>query len=216
MAGGQGRSTADHYSRWSSRYDSDCNLTRDLDEAVTRQLLAGRSFDRVIEAGCGTGKNTLHFAAVARAVQALDFSPGMLAVAARRVATPNVTFHQADLTAAWPCEPASADLVSFNLVLEHIADVGQPLAHAVRAVRPGGLVLLSELHPFRQYQGSQARFSDADGREVKVAAFTHHVSDYLRAADAHGLRLVQLDEWWHAEDRGAPPRLLTCRFERTR
>lgn len=138
----------------------------------------------------------------------------MLAVAAGRVAAPNVTFLQADLTAAWPCEPASADLVSFNLVLEHIEDIGEPLSQAAVAVRPAGLVLLSELHPFRQYQGSRARFVDFDGREVKLAAFTHHVSDYLRAAEAHGLRLVQLDEWWHAEDRGAPPRLLTCRFER--
>lgn len=212
----QSRSTVEDYSRWSPSYDSDRNLTRDLDRAVTRQVLNGRSFDLVVEAGCGTGKNTIHCAAVARAVQALDFSPGMLAVAAGRVSAPNVSFHHVDLTAAWPCEPASADLVSFNLVLEHIEDLGQPLSHAARAVRPAGLVLLSELHPFRQYQGSQARCCDLDGREVKVAAFTHHVSDYLRAAEANGLRLVQLDEWWHAEDCGAPPRLLTCRFERTR
>ena len=68
---------------------------------------------------------------------------------------------------------------------------------------------------FKQYQGSQARFTTTEGAEFKVPAFTHHVSDYLRAALGGGLRLVQLDEWWHPDDdAGGAPRLLSLLFER--
>jgi malonyl-CoA O-methyltransferase len=88
----------------------------------------------LVEAGCGTGKNTRHFSQIAAEVHALDFSAGMLAVARRRVPTPHVHFHQADLSAAWPCRANSAQLVSFNLVLEHIQGVAGVLR---KAARPG-------------------------------------------------------------------------------
>jgi malonyl-CoA O-methyltransferase len=73
---------------------------------------------------------------------------------------------------------------------------------------------VSELHPFRQYEGTQARFEDAMGNEVKVAAFTHHVSEFVEAGQRAGLCLVDLREWWHEEDSGRPPRLLTLEFVR--
>ena len=203
------------YSDWSPRYDSEINLTRDLDAVVTRRLAGSGPFPLVVEAGCGTGKNTRHFSQIGSAVHALDFSSGMLDLARRNVAAPNVLYREADLTSTWPCCTGAADLVSFNLVLEHIERLDAVLGEATRVLRPGGRVLVSELHPFKQYQGSQARFTTTEGAEFKVPAFTHHVSDYLRAALGGGLRLVQLDEWWHPDDdAGGAPRLLSLLFER--
>jgi ubiquinone/menaquinone biosynthesis C-methylase UbiE len=198
------------YTAWSSRYDSDRNLTRDLDAACTRRLLGDGPVGTLVEAGCGTGKNTRHYAEIASRVEALDFSAGMLAIARERAAAPHVHFQQADLSTTWPCDDAQAEVVSFNLVLEHIQVLHGVFAEAARVLRPGGRVLVSELHPFKQYQGSQARFAGADGNEWRIDAHTHHVSDFLQAASAAGLELRQLDEWWHDEDGpGTVPRLLT-------
>ena len=69
------------YSEWSETYDSDRNLTRDLDQAVLRMILGSRTFKRAFEIGCGTGKNTPLLASVAEQVVALDFSPSMIAKA---------------------------------------------------------------------------------------------------------------------------------------
>ena len=207
---------ADAYSTWAASYDSDRNLTRDLDRDVTRELIGPGPIPVALEAGCGTGKNTRCLAQVAGKVYALDFSAGMLDVARRNVPDENVHFRQADLTGRWPCPSSHASLVSFNLVLEHIENMGDALQEAARVLLPGGRLFISELHPFRQYQSSQARFLDADGGEVRIPAFTHHISDYLGAARASGFELVRFDEWWHPDDQpGGAPRLATFVFLRS-
>ncbi|NTU56864.1 MAG: methyltransferase domain-containing protein, partial [Anaerolineales bacterium] len=66
------------YNEWSDIYDTNANLTRDLDSTVTRSLLANRRFDSILELGCGTGKNTVFFAEIGGRVHALDFSQGMV------------------------------------------------------------------------------------------------------------------------------------------
>lgn len=202
------------YDAWSASYDSGDNRTRDLDAESLIRWLTGRRFGVIVEAGCGTGKNTARLAAAADEVRALDFSPGMLAQARAKVTSPNVGFAQADLSAPWPIPDASADLVTFNLVLEHIESLEAAFAEATRALRPGGTLRVSELHPFRQYRGTVARFAGADGSVTRIRAFVHHVSDYLRAAASLGLTLRRLDEEWHETDTGEPPRLLALEFAR--
>ena len=207
-------SIRDGYEAWAATYDHDRNLTRDLDARVTRAALGGERWPRIVELGCGTGKNTAFLAEIGAHVLALDFSAAMLARARAKVAAPNVTFTVADLTRRWPCEDGGADLVVGNLVLEHIADLRPIFAEAARCLRPGGALYLSELHPFRQYGGAKARF-ERDGAMTEIAAFTHHLSDYLDAARDAGFTLAGLAEHWHDEDRAAPPRLLTMRLECT-
>ncbi len=197
------------YTRWADSYDTDPNATRDLDRSATAQVLGPLRFGMAIEAGCGTGKNTALLAGISQSVLALDFSPGMLAKAHAQVRAPNVRFAQSDLLRNWPCDDAQATLVSCNLVLEHIENMGHVFREAARCLAPDGLFFVSELHPCRQYQGSQARFTDAEGATTRIPAYVHHVSDFTAAARAAGLRIERLNEWWHAEDTQAAPRLLT-------
>jgi len=205
----------DHaYSNWAASYDSDRNLTRDLDRAVTAELWGAQRCTSIIEAGCGTGKNTEMFAAAAEAVLALDFSPGMLARARERVKAQHVRFEVADLAQPWPCIDGWATLVSFNLVLEHIEVLEPVFREAVRVLAPGGLIFVSELHPYRQYQGSKAQFVDEHGAAIQIPAYGHHLSDFLKAARAASLELERVDEHWHAEDQGKPPRLISFVFRR--
>ena len=201
------------YTRWSATYDTDRNLTRDLDQSALHALVASRRFGRVLELGCGTGKNTAYLATIAEAVHAVDFSEGMLGQARAKPFPSHVTFSQGDLTRRWATDDASTDLVTCNLVLEHIENLTHVFAEAARVLRDGGRMLVSELHPFRQYLGSQAGFTEGD-TEVRLTAFTHHISDFVTAAESASLTLHSLREWWHDEDRrdGKPPRLLTLEF----
>lgn len=202
------------YTRWADQYDTDRNLTRDLDASVTAEVLGARHFGRCIEAGCGTGKNTALLSRISGSVLAMDFSAGMLERAKSRVRESTVTFCHTDFLTPWPCGAGVADLVSCNLVLEHVAELDWIFGEAARTLAPGGLFFISELHPYRQYLGSQARFTDGEGATVAIPAYTHHVSDFLRLAMRAGFTLDRLDEWWHAEDTDAPPRLLSLLLAR--
>ncbi|MBI4791113.1 MAG: class I SAM-dependent methyltransferase [Chloroflexi bacterium] len=201
------------YTSWSATYDSDRNLTRDLDQEVTRQTFANLRFESILEIGCGTGKNTALYRQIAQRVLALDFSEAMIARAKEKVQAGNVTFAVADITKLWPCRDRSADLVACDLVLEHIEHLDPIFAQAFGCLIPGGRFFVCELHPFKQYQGKKAKFQRAE-QAIEVPAFVHHVSDFVHAAETNQMALKRLREWWHVEDRNALPRLVSFLFEK--
>ena len=202
------------YNEWSESYDTDRNLTRDLDEKVTRETLSGRKYRCILELGCGTGKNTGFLAELSEKVWAFDFSEGMIDRAKKKVAATNVTFTAADLGCTWPFQDQAADLVVSNLVLEHICELPFIFSEAARSLTAGGQFFISELHPYRQYQGAVANFKRQE-ETTDIPAFVHHVSDFMGAANKNGLALESFQEWWHAEDEHKLPRLVSFLFRKT-
>jgi len=201
------------YSTWATTYDSDRNLTRDLDERITREALEQYRYGSILELGCGTGKNTPFYTQLADHVLSLDFSEGMIAQAKAKLSGSSVQFAVADLTQSWPCKDQSIDLVVCNLVLEHIADLEFIFGQAQRVLAQDGHFYIAELHPFRQYEGKQATF-DHEGEQVDIPAFVHYISDFLNAAERAGFTLQRLGEWWHENDQQKPPRLITFLFKK--
>jgi malonyl-CoA O-methyltransferase len=201
------------YNDWSQTYDTDRNLTRDLDRQIMLGTLAELRFNSILEIGCGTGKNTTFLAQVGERVHALDFSEGMIAKAREKVKAENVSFSIADLRQRWPCEDSAYNLIVCNLVLEHIEDLSFIFSEAFRVLVEGGTFLVNELHPFRQYEGKKARFNQGESL-TEIPAFVHHISDFLKAATNSGLKLAKLDERWHLEDLNKPPRIISLLFEK--
>lgn len=199
------------YNEWSDIYDSNINRTRDLDAEVTRLILTGRLFPSIVELGCGTGKNTEFLATLGESVLAFDFSEKMLAKARQKVTASHVRFAWADITQPWNCPADSVDLVTCNLVLEHIQDLNHIFAQAARILRSGGWFLINELHPFKQYGGTKARF-ERGAEIIEVDVFIHHISEFIHTAEKNGLKLLKFDEVWHEDDAGKPPRLASFVF----
>lgn len=201
------------YDNWSTTYDADQNLTRDLDQIVTKEILMRKRCKSVVEIGCGTGKNTLLLSQIAQTVYAVDFSAAMIEKAKEKVNSVNVTFITADITNQWICSNESIDLITCNLVLEHIKDLSKIFSEASRVLVPGGYFFICELHPFRQYRGTQANFQ-RNQEVIEIPAFIHHLSDFFQAAINYGFRLEDFNEWWHEQDQNKPPRLVSLLFKK--
>lgn len=199
--------TREAYDHWSAQYDTNRNRTRDLEAIALREVLADVPFQRVLEIGCGTGKNTEWLAARCHHITAVDLSEGMLDMARAKVTAPHVSFHQADILQPWSFAEGLHDLVTFSLVLEHIEHLGPIMRKAADVLSPGGRVYIGELHPFKQYSGTKARFETEQGTQV-VTCFDHHISDFVRAAKDAGMNVEDVREFFDAKDAAAPPRVL--------
>lgn len=199
--------TQQAYNDWASQYDTNENKTRDLEARALRECLANISFERCLEIGCGTGKNTVWLAEKAKHITAIDLSEEMITRAKEKVDPAKVVFKLADITKEWKFREGLYDLVSFSLVLEHIEDLGQVFRETSQALKAGGYVYIGELHPFKQYTGSKARFDTDKGQQI-VTCYNHHFSDFLHTAREQGLGLVDIHEYFDDEDRNGIPRIL--------
>lgn len=205
-------STSDSYDAWADSYDSMANKTRDLEGEVLRKTFVNPHYGNIIELGCGTGKNTDWLSKKADFVIAMDFSPEMIKKAKEKIREQNVNFIETDLNVDWPVKPGWANLISCSLVLEHIDDLNFIFSEASRALKRNGKFYICELHPWKQYSGSKARFETDQGLH-EPKAYVHHISDYLDAAHHNGFSLLDLNEYFDDKEKENIPRLISLVFE---
>lgn len=201
------------YNSWAEQYDSNHNKTRDLDARSTKETLSRYPFKHVLELGCGTGKNTEWLRAVAETITALDFSDEMLSKAREKVTDSHVTFRKVNLKDDWDVENQSVDLITSSLTLEHIEDLNHIFQQAHLKLIENGLFFISELHPFRQYGGSGAKY-ESNGETIRVEVYTHHISAFVEYATKNGFQLLELKEWFDEDNGNKPPRLITFVFQK--
>lgn len=202
------------YNIWSDIYDTNENKTRDLEAFSLRDTLSGKKFENCLEIGCGTGKNTEWLITISNKVLAVDFSFEMLSKAKEKIASNNVEFVQADITNEWLfTKNLKFDLVTFSLVLEHIEDLEIIFNKLSKVVKNNGVVYIGELHPFKQYTGSKARFETIDGIK-ELTCFKHNFSDFYKAAQNHNFELLNIEEYFDENDRTSIPRILTLIFKK--
>ena len=201
------------YNVWADSYDSNENKTRDLELAVGKSILGDRHFLKIIELGCGTGKNTEWLIENCDSLLGVDFSTEMLAKAEWKITSNKVKFMQADLLKKWEFANNSADLITASLVLEHIQNLDFIFSEANKPLAANGLFYICELHPFKQYAGSKASFEIND-EVVKLETYVHHISDYLEAASKSNFKLLELNEWFDDDEKTGLPRLVSFVFEK--
>ncbi len=201
------------YDNWSSQYDSNINKTRDLEAIALQQTLAEILFDNCLEIGCGTGKNTVWLLTQAKHITAVDLSDEMLSMAKQKINSDKVDFIQTNILEDWNFADKKYDLISFSLVLEHIGDLEPIFKNASSTIAIEGHLYIGELHPFKQYAGTKARFTTAAGEQI-VTCFNHHISDFTEAAKKHGFESVHINEYFDENDRSNIPRILTILFKK--
>ncbi|HKE02277.1 MAG TPA: class I SAM-dependent methyltransferase [Planctomycetota bacterium] len=183
------------YDTWSETYDATPNPVVALDRRHTMRRLGARPLERVLDAGCGTGRHLRDLVAARSRPVGLDFSLGMLRVARRRL--PAVDLAQADLSAPLPVRPGSFDAALSALVGEHLGDLALHFRELFACLRTEGRLVFSVFHPEMAAAGIEANF-ESGGVEYRLGAHRHTLDDYLGAIEDAGFERLEVAE--HAGD----------------
>ncbi|WP_232821702.1 class I SAM-dependent methyltransferase [Desertihabitans aurantiacus] len=195
-------SAADGYRQWAPSYDEPNGLF-DLDEPFVDEVLQGLPAGTALDAACGTGRLAERLEAAGHRVVGVDASAEMLARARSRV--PSARFVQGHLERL-PLPDASVDIAVCALALSHLPGLGGALAELARVLRPGGHLVISDVHAELVLRGSVVTSLGADGGPGLVPTYRHPTGAYLRAALAAGLRVRRCEEVGAVDDGAAPER----------
>lgn len=213
--------TAQAYELWAEHYDSDGNFLQALDTLELQTLLpqfltgvanskSGLRSLKVVDLGCGTGRNTLQLLSLASShniknIVGLDLSPAMLAIARGRIEKvqtpseepsvnlPSVQLAVHDISKPTAIEdiPAVAkdpDAVISTLVLEHL-QLDQYFSVCAALIPVGGHLLITNMHS-EQGAVSGAGFVDpATGTKMRAESFAHTIPEVVTSARRWGFEV---------------------------
>jgi SAM-dependent methyltransferase len=137
---------AEGYRLWANTYDDEPNPMLSLEQRILESLLPPLVGMDVVDLGCGTGRwlKALHGAG-ARNLLGLDSSPEMLSVADSKLAgAANLVYANCGNASL---EANSADVILANFVLSYVDDASHLVESASRALRPGGSIFITDIHP---------------------------------------------------------------------
>ena len=135
-----------NFSRHAGCYDAHTAIQKAIGTALIERL-GPRSFERILDIGCGTGHYTrlLHGRYPAAQITAIDLSATMIDEARRKLATPSVEFIVAD--AETMQFDAPFDLITSNACFQWFANLDGTIARCDEALTEDGRLAFSSLGP---------------------------------------------------------------------
>jgi len=145
---------------WSSSYDRALNPLLALERRFLLPELGSLQGQRLLDAGCGTGRWMEMAWERGANVAGVDPTRRILDEAARK---PRLRGYVAlGDTSRLPFVSAVFDVVVSSFVLGYLDDRVAGIREMARVVRPGGRVILSDLHPAALQHGWTSSFRDAE------------------------------------------------------
>ena len=192
------RAVSEGYPEWAPSYDlPGRNPILELEAPFTAELFSRIPPGRALDAACGTGRQSAALAELRHEVVGVDATEAMLERARERV--PGAEFRLGLLTEL-PVETGSVDLAVCSLALTHLEDPAPAIRELTRAVRAGGRIVLTDMHPTFVALGAQAAYRVNEVRAGFVVNEVHWTSRYLAAFRENGLAVEDCHELLYRRD----------------
>jgi cytosine/adenosine deaminase-related metal-dependent hydrolase/SAM-dependent methyltransferase len=181
-----GMGARDAYRLVSRVYDTEPNPLLSLEGRFLEQLLPSVEGLEVVDLGCGTGRWLAKLAQKApRFLVGVDFSSEMLSQARHKVgsAANLVLADCSDL----PFPRCSADLILCSFLTSYLEDLNAFARQARKLLRPGGRIVLTDLHPETTAALGWRRGFRVDGSSIDIATFARPIAEILRTFEILGV-----------------------------
>lgn len=180
------------YACWAPFYDETPNPLLALEERSLAPMMKSFFAQDVVELGCGTGRWLQRLEAVgSRLLMGVDFSDAMLAEAERKC-LPSTSLVHSDCMAI-PLPDHAVDCVLASFLLSYVQDLRKFAEEVARILRPGGTIIVSDLHPNTTSYGWRRTFSAA-GSLFEIATFRYTLPDLINTMSVAGCALEAMDE----------------------
>lgn len=188
-------SSLDAYALWAQNYPPHVhNPLMQAEESAMLDLMPPLAEKVVLDLACGSGRfSRIARESHAKQVIALDNSYAMLATGIHALVEDAPQFGQATLTEI-PLKSNSIDVILCGLAVGHIPNLAPALAEMSRILKPSGIALISDFHPFLFLSGKQRTFTAPDGKTFAVEHYAHLHSRYWSAGSAVNLTVTALEE----------------------
>jgi len=183
--------TVEGYGVWSRTYDEPGNGAFPYEEPYIRRITDTLPPCTILDAACGTGRHSEYLAAQGHRVIGVDSSPDMLAHARKRV--PAADFRDGELDRL-PLGGNEVDAIVCSLALTHVPRLEPVMAEFARVLRPGGHLVVCNMHSGTVLRGSIPKVARDDGRPGRIVSYRHRTCDYLRAALPFGFQARGCEE----------------------
>jgi len=181
------------YNRWSSTYHHESNPIKDLSDQLVEKLLPDLKDKNFLDAGCGTGKFcSLAEKKNAARIVGLDLSPNMIEIA--RQQCKSAEFRSGDLSSVL-IEENNYDVIVCALVLGHLEHLTPALDSLLKALRHGGVLIITDFHPFLTLLQAKRTFRETvTGKNFEVRHHLHLFEDYFKVISLHHAVVETLEE----------------------
>ncbi len=181
------------FSRWARVYDAQSNPLLLLEERRAAPLLPPVRGGNVLDVGCGTGRWLTRLEALHPAsLTGMDCSVAMLERASEKV-LPTTTLEHGH-SSALPNEDASHTLVMASFLLSYVKDLNAFAFECARVLRPGGWMLISDMHPVTAAEREWTRSFHVDGAKVDIAVHSRSLAEIVATFERNGFEVRVLIE----------------------
>ena len=189
----QAQPDASVFNRWAQVYDAQRNPLLLLEERKAAPLLPSIRGSNVLDVGCGTGRWLTHLEALHPAsLIGIDSSTVMLKHARKKVLPATKLEH--GHSSALPGENVRYTLVIASFLLSYVQDLPAFALECARVVRPGGWLILSDMHPVTAAERGWKRGFHVDGTTVDIAAHSRSLPEIIAVFEKSGFEVGVLIE----------------------
>ncbi|MGB7340577.1 MAG: class I SAM-dependent methyltransferase [Phototrophicaceae bacterium] len=181
-------SSVDAYALWVDSYPAEAhNVLMQIEQTSILQLMPRLQDKIVLDLACGTGRyGKIAQDSGATTVIGLDNSVDMLQ---QRV----IQNAACASTEYIPLANNTVDVILCGLALGHLPTIDLSLREMSRILKPNGVILISDFHPYQFLSGARRTFS-INNTTYQVEHYVHQLSDYFTIAQQHGLILNAIQE----------------------